>query len=402
MSVIKSGKSTHELEISSNNAAKVEIHNSDGSNVNFNTLNNYVSTINSTVAALTAGASFTGIAEDIYLYNSAIISLLTDKDGTLYVDFSTDGTNWDSTLTFTVIGGTNKVHRLTVTRRYIRVRYTNGAVNQTYMRLQTMYGGQTTLSSPLNIPIQSDADATVSRPLEPFLQLSADKFTGYSTYNKFGRNTDIDIGTEDLWIVGGTWVAPTTNRIHDIVSSDVNDTAAGTGARTVYIEGLNSSYNITTETITLNGAVNVPTVNSYVIIHRMYVLTSGSGGTNAGNITATAQTDATITCRIATGKAQTQLAIFQVPANKTAYLLNYYGSITTGTALDLELYIKPFGGTYNLKNTLGLNVASTSSDEHRFLVPMKITEKSIIKLSGTATANNTTVTGGFDFILIDN
>jgi hypothetical protein len=198
-------------------------------------------------------------------------------------------------------------------------------------------------------------------------------------------------------------VPPTTARVHDIASSSANDTTAGTGARTVAVIGLNGSYAVTTETVTLNGTSNVATANSYIIIYRMYVVTAGSGATNAGTITATAQTDATVTAQISIGAAQTLMAIYQVPAGKTAYLRRYYASLnnaTSATSGDVRLLVKPFGEVYQTKHIVGLLSTGSSFVDYYYDLPLVITEKSLIKLSAESSANNIDISGGFDLVLI--
>jgi len=119
-----------------------------------------VSTVNSSAATLTSGATFTGDWEDATGYPSVACSVKTDQAGSLYIDFSTDGSNSDSTLTFAVAASTNELHRLTITKRYYRVRFTNSSVSsQTYLRLQSILGSHQLLTSPLNIDVTTDADA---------------------------------------------------------------------------------------------------------------------------------------------------------------------------------------------------------------------------------------------------
>jgi len=79
----------------------------------------------------------------------------------------------------------------------------------------------------------------------------------------------------------------TTNFVGSIVSSNANDTAAGTGARTARITYVNSTgATAGTETVTLNGttAVNLVTATK-CFIEKMEVLTVGSTGSNVGIIT---------------------------------------------------------------------------------------------------------------------
>jgi len=236
------------------------------------------------------------------------------------------------------------------------------------------------------------------------LEVAKGLVANHIAVNKFGRNPDIDISTEDIWSQGGTWVAPTTARVHNIKSTDVNDTSAGTGARTITVNGLNGSYVDTTETVTMNGTTDVATSNSYVIIHRMIVATAGSGGTNAGTITATAVTDASITAAIVIGKGQTQICIYQIPASYSGYLSSYGGSVSGGASANiiLELFAKPFGGVFNLKGTINLAETGNTGFRRVYDTPLKFTEKTLIKLTATSDTINSDVVGNFDLILVAN
>ena len=68
-------------------------------------------------------------------------------------------------------------------------------------------------------------------------------------------------------------------------SSDANDTAAGTGARTISVTGVTTAFARFTETVTMNGqtSVNLATA-SVLFIDKITVLTAGSGLLNAGII----------------------------------------------------------------------------------------------------------------------
>lgn len=57
---------------------------------------------NTTTAPLANGATFTGLAEEVSMYSSVVCAVKTDKAGTLYMEFSIDGDNWDSSLSFSV------------------------------------------------------------------------------------------------------------------------------------------------------------------------------------------------------------------------------------------------------------------------------------------------------------
>jgi len=123
-----------------------------------------VDTNNSSTAPLNNNVTFTGTATDVSSYPSVVFAVKTDQDGMAYIDFSIDGTNWDSTLSFNITANVNEVHRITVTRKYFRMRiFNNSGSNQTYLRLQSLLGSQTPLTSPLNGTVQDDADSLVTR-----------------------------------------------------------------------------------------------------------------------------------------------------------------------------------------------------------------------------------------------
>lgn len=227
--------------------------------------------------------------------------------------------------------------------------------------------------------------------------------SGVAAVNKFGRNADIDIGTEDIWGVGGTWAAPATASVVNFVSSDAADDSAGTGARTISVTGLDSSYDEITETVIMDGTTPVATANGYWIIHRIIVLTAGSGGTNAGTITGTSAAAGTpVLISVAIGQGQSQFGIYQVPRNKTLLILDIGASSTTTGTVNISVFAKPFGGVFNLKRNYSVNATGSSSVQHEFMPPLKFTEKTIVKLTGTASSNNSDVSADWDGLLIDN
>lgn len=237
-------------------------------------------------------------------------------------------------------------------------------------------------------------------------EVSRGNVTGAIRLNKSGWNHDIDTGTsEDLWDGTNTWVAPTADRVHSIVSTNTNDTAAGTGARTLFVRGI-SGVAITTEIISLNGTTPVNTVNAYSIIDYMYINTVGSGATNAGVITATSAVDATITAQINVDNTnQTQMAITQVPNGYNYYLYNWacdmYNS-NASSSCEVWLQTKLNSGAPWLTRRISFlsNSGDSNKTEH-FAPPLVIPEGAYIKIrAGEVSNNNTKVSGYFNGVLI--
>lgn len=237
--------------------------------------------------------------------------------------------------------------------------------------------------------------------------------------NKFGESTNVDSGVStDVWDRANAthdqpvWVAPTAARIHDIVSTSAADDGdpVGTGAHTVQIYGLDSSWNLQNESITLNGVGNVPTANTYIRIFRIEVTAAGSGLTNAGYITATAQTDTTVTAQVNPGQGQSQMAIYTVPNGYTVFLTNLWanlnkaGGANNNCEIDLHIRVGADVATalFLHRHHTGLITNSDSFTQHQFYPHLPILEKSDIKIVATGGDNNLDVSAGFGMFLGQN
>jgi len=116
------------------------------------------------------------------------------------------------------------------------------------------------------------------------LAVSQGRYPGYSRVRLFGRNDDVDAGTEEMWEVGTARVLPTSAGVAVLVSDDVNDTAAGTGARAVQIIGLDINYNPLSEIVVTDGTTNVSTIAEFFRVNTTLVVSSGASQMNDGNL----------------------------------------------------------------------------------------------------------------------
>jgi hypothetical protein len=119
---------------------------------------------NSTTTPLASGATFTGSAEQ-NSHTDVMVSCVADNAGTLYFDFSVDGTNWNTfpTAGFAIASGIHEFHTAVKGPRYFRVRLVNSTGAQSYLRLYTYYGQFRHSNAPLNQSVSTDADAIITR-----------------------------------------------------------------------------------------------------------------------------------------------------------------------------------------------------------------------------------------------
>ncbi len=99
------------------------------------TPNEYSDICAQTSTPLAANASWVSRAWDTQGWGLVIATVYSDQPGTLYVEFSQDGTNWDAEENFAYTGGTRLGVLVDVVAPYCRIRYVNGATGQTVFRL---------------------------------------------------------------------------------------------------------------------------------------------------------------------------------------------------------------------------------------------------------------------------
>lgn len=243
------------------------------------------------------------------------------------------------------------------------------------------------------------------------LELSRGNVAGMSVERIHGHNPDLDTGVEeDMWEAGGFLTYLTGAETMEIASSDANDTSAGTGARTVLVKGLLSTYVEAEETVIMNGVTDVQTSNSYLRIEHLEVVTAGSGRTNAGNITATATSAATIQAEMDAGESLSQDAHYTVPLNKTAYITQIEFNavkIVGGASPEIEFKVltRAVGSSVDAPWVqIYDKILDTSvSDELDVYLPfydMEL-EKTDIRITGTSTADNVEARCRLYLILVD-
>ena len=234
------------------------------------------------------------------------------------------------------------------------------------------------------------------------LQVARGLVPGHTALSIFGYNGDVDTSEESVWPDGSTVPHPTTASKLNIVSTSTDDdgSPAGTGARTVYIEGLDNNYKVISETLTLNGTTNVETTQSYLYVNQFYVATVGTDGVNAGEITAKVST--TLYDLIAIGYNQRTTAHYCVPAGYTGYLTT--GVITSGQAsgsTSVTAYLKQHGPDGILR-VGAVSTLNNGSVQYDFTYPYVIPEKNCIGASAVGSAVNNSISAFFNLVLIKN
>lgn len=220
----------------------------------------------------------------------------------------------------------------------------------------------------------------------------------------FGFNPDVSTASvpETLWTVGGVYVFTVTPATLSVVSTSAADTAAGTGARTVRLEGLNSAFYEISETVTMNGTTLVNTTQVFARINRAFNVTAGSGGVNAGAITISDGVNTV--CSIVATYGQSQMAIFTVPMDYSkAFLCSTNTNVVRGggttTSTEILVQTRERNAPWRNRDVLTGGVVSNGNPPHAIyqeLIPGSDFRMTIVTCSTNSTGN----TGTFEMLLL--
>ena len=183
------------------------------------------------------------------------------------------------------------------------------------------------------------------------LQMSRGHITGHEVIHKFGSNPAVGTSYTPV-AVGGIWRTPqvsgaTTLRIK--AGGHANDTAAGSGARTIVLEGLDATGALVTDTLTTAGAsASAASTKSFLRLFRAYVETSGtyatqSAGSHAGAITienSGGGTDWLIISATNITRGQSQVSVYTGPLGYTAYVGDMDVWVESAKAVDVIFFIR--------------------------------------------------------------
>jgi hypothetical protein len=239
------------------------------------------------------------------------------------------------------------------------------------------------------------------------LQVARGQIQGHRNVTVFGFNGDVDQTQVSVWPLPSLITFPAAALQMTVSSTSANDTAAGTGARTVVVQGLDANYNEVTETVTLNGQTAVTMSASLLRVNYAYVATAGSGNSAAGDIyigtgTVTAGVPATTYDIIKFDYNTTTTGSYTVPAGYTAYVSQ--GLFSTGqpsgtTQVQGRLLTR---GLNNIRMTAALTTLNNGVANYVFEYPLAVPEKTTIEATAIASANNNAVSSMFIILLVKN
>jgi hypothetical protein len=244
--------------------------------------------------------------------------------------------------------------------------------------------------------------------IEPFeLQVSRGQITGHRSVVVFGYNPDVDTSRVTVWPYTGILPLPAAALRMKVSSSSANDTAAGTGARTVFVAGLDANYNEISEIVTLNGQTAVLTTQFFLHINNAYVATAGSTLSAAGDIyfgdgVVTAGIPATVYDLIKFDYNQRITGSYTIPAGYTGYVSQgLFSAGQPGGSAQVSGRLLTIA-TDGIRRAAAITTVNNGVADYVFEYPLQIPEKTTLEATAQGSSNNNEASAMFIMVLIKN
>ena len=233
-----------------------------------------------------------------------------------------------------------------------------------------------------------------------FLTIGVNKPGGHKSELKFGYNPNISTSAEeDVSVIGGTYsyLSDSGEQIQ-IKSDNVADD------QLIVITGLDAEFREQTKTVTLNGTTQVTVEGAWTRVNHAF---NGNGTEMAGTVDITdLATGLKVVGKILAEDQQTNQMLFTVPSGKRAFLkflavsINGSGASTSNAIFKIKARL--FGKVFRTTTRFGLQKTGCSALATENIIPSPFPEKTDVKLTCFVDANNSDVSGLFEFILVDN
>ena len=260
-----------------------------------------------------------------------------------------------------------------------------------------------------------------------YLPVAAQAVTNVSLHTVFGNNdtvgttyeliTNLDasptqLGTsgDGIEVVGG--------------STDDDGSPAGTGAQTVKVKGLDTSFNIKEASLTLDGTTIVEQGDTtWTFINEAYITATGTGLASAGTLTFSNDAAGNNMGLIEAGDYGIRNCWWKVPAGHTGYVHGFWYSVLPVAApvaqagFALQIARHGFQGVASSEtwetiaevfvdegdSGVAVNEARGGNGTGWFSfpgnVPIVIPPKAIVRLAAKAMSTGVAVTGGFNIMV---
>lgn len=244
----------------------------------------------------------------------------------------------------------------------------------------------------------SGFSGTAFEPRDFGIAVGFGQVAGYERRSRIGHCTASVVGT-DVWPGNSVFPWMTGATALSVVCANAADTAAGTGARSISVVGLDANFDTVTQIVATAGAVPVPLPVPLRALEVYAVVTAGSGEVNAGNISIVDTVGGTVRGLMLAGRGIAQQSQTTVPAGHTLQITSQVVTLESpggGSSVTVSTWIRR-DGVYRMP----LSLAVTDTPYLQWGVPgLTLPERSEFGYRITrASNNNLSVVAGWNGVL---
>lgn len=200
----------------------------------------------------------------------------------------------------------------------------------------------------------------------------------HTAVRRFGHNADVAASFETVWNGSNLYTYLTSGVTLRLVSSSNNDRPGSSGASQIWLQGLNSNYEMQAEYITLNGTSAVTSANEYLRVFKTRVTGAGSTGYNEGVISTINFLGGTTLSICQIQEAESEEAIFTVPANNTLYITSWKAAENSNKGSEVSIWVRPYSQqVWQKRRTINL---INNIFQYYFDFPGIVSEKSDVEI----------------------
>lgn len=187
-------------------------------------------------------------------------------------------------------------------------------------------------------------------------EIGRGKLPGYIAFDITGDNGALGTTLETIWDAGGLYTYPASASQMIVSSESDNDIMGGTGARSVFVAGLDADGYWQYEIVPLNGQAGYTTEKTWSRINYMEIYIAGSLGynedkvyigTGALSLGIPANIYGLIDGTVHTHDNVMKQAVFSVPKGYMAHIVGYVVGVQAAKEVTLSFYERSQGGLFH-------------------------------------------------------
>lgn len=248
----------------------------------------------------------------------------------------------------------------------------------------------------------SNLDLAAYQSVSGYL-IGAGRIDNHSREFKFGSNDAVGTTEESVWAHGGRYVWPAAASTMTVSSTSANDAAAGSGAQTVQIYGLDENWLPQDEIVAMDGQTPVTTAGTYIRMFRALTRSAGALGGNDGDIyvgtgTVTVGVPANVYARILPSINQTLQAVWSIADGRKAYMTNFLVSSfgNQNTFATIRTRVRYFGEVFRATSEF---IVTRGVVRMAFAIPGDIPPKSDVEVTAQADTGTIDVAASMEMLV---